>query len=434
MKCHGVNWIAQRSGLDEAGWNALIDVMLSLNSGVWGMENGTPMVPPDLLSPEERVGLVAYLARHLGPGKPARMVLNDEAIPVDEAKLSKALWIEFTVEEPETSSGAHRWIQEPYFDRQGFVWYTERTSGAPAILRLDPRSATFDRFPMPNPGWSPHGVVVDPFDGSVWWAGRGVDIARLDPRTGEVKTYGDDSNPQRWGGHTPVLDSKGNIWYTMIAADRIGKWDRKTDQIRHWDIPTQGGRPYGILVDYDDNIWFATFHNCRVTRFEPSTERFREYISPSQPCSIRRLGLDSKGKIWYGVFSAGMLGVLDPDSGEMKEYRIGRFSEPYEAWVDSEDKVWMTDGGRGGVLVRFDPDTERFTHFPSPLNSDKPKMAITRDGAIWYSNRSIASSGSAPATVGVLYPDVSRMKTLGAYYAEVNGRAVGSGSPAPVAR
>ena len=184
----------------------------------------------------------------------------------------------------------------------------------------------------------------------------------------------------------------------------------------------------------DDKIWFATFHNCRVTSFDPVTEHFKEYVSPSEPCSVRRLGLDSKGKIWYGAFSAGMLGVLDPRSGEMTEYKISRFSEPYEAWVDPEDKIWMTDGGQGGMLIRFDPETERFTNYPSPLNSDKPKMAITQDGAIWYSNRSIASSGNAPATVGVLYPDVSRMKTLGAYYTVSDGRVVGSGSPAPAAR
>ena len=434
MKCHGVNWISQRSGLNEAGWDALIDVMTTVDDSVWGVDAGTPMIPPDLLSPAERAELVTYLARNLGPGTPARMVRNDEVIPLDEAELAKAMWIEFTVDEPKAASGEHRWIQEPYFDRQGNVWYTERTAGAPAILRLDPRTATFSSFQLPNLGWSPHGVVVDPIDGSVWWAGRGVDIARLDPRSGETTAYGDDSDPQRWGGHTPVLDSRGNIWYTMIAADRIGKWDRESDQIKHWDIPTKGGRPYGILVDHDDNIWFATFHNCRVTRFDPATEQFREFVAPSEPCSVRRLGLDSKGRIWYGAFSAGMLGVLDPPSGKMTEYRIGRFSEPYEAWVDPEDKIWMTDGGQGGMLISFDPDSERFTNYPSPMNSDKPKMAITRDGAIWYSNRSIASSGNAPATVGVLYPDVSRMKTLGAFYTESDGRVVGSGSPAPNAR
>ena len=433
MTCHGVNWVSQRSGLDEAGWNALIELMLGLDDSVWGVDSGTPLMPEDIvITEEQRAELAGYLARHFGPGTPPRMVRNDEDLPMDEEALGKAMWIEYTVAEPKAANGSHRWIQEPYFDLDGHVWYTERTRGAPAILKLDPRTATFESFPLPDPGWNPHGIVVDPFDGSVWWAGRGVDVARLDPTTGETTPYGDTSSPLRWGGHTPAFDSMGNLWYTMIAADRLGKWDRETNSVRHWDIPTKGGRPYGIAVDQDDIVWFANFHNCRVTRFDPATEEFTEFVSPSNPCTLRRLGVDSAGTIWYGAFSKGMLGKLDPESGEMTEYRIGRFSEPYEAWVDPEDKIWMADGGQGGMLVRFDPQTERFTYYPSPTHSDMPKMAITRDGAVWYSNRSIASSAQAPASVGVLYPDVGRMSTFGAYYEVQDGRAVGSGSPAPL--
>jgi hypothetical protein len=43
--------------------------------------------------------------------------------------------------------------------------------------------------------------------------------------------------------------------------------------------------------------------------------------------------------------------------------------------------------------------------------TDQPKHAITREGAIWYTPRS-----SSKAAAGVLYPDVTRITTLGAYY------------------
>ena len=433
MACHGINFIPQRSGLDEAGWNGLLEVMLNMNDSIWGIENGTPMMPRGAINPEQRAELLAYLVEHFGPGKPPRMVQNDENLPVEEADLANAMWIEYTVAEPKAADGTNRSIQEPYFDLQGNVWYTEITKGSTAVLRLDPRTGEFTRFPTPNPLWSPHGIVMDPVDPNyLWWAGRGLDVARVDKRTGEMTPFGDTSNPMKWGGHTPVFDSKGDLWYTMIAADKIGKWDRESTEITHYDIPTKGGRPYGVLVDKQDNVWFAEFYKCKVARFNTVTEEFTEYESPSAPCSLRRLGIDSKGTIWYGAFSKGMLGKLNPDTGEITEYKIGRYSEPYEAWADPDDNIWITDGGQGGMLVRFDPDTEKFTYFKSPQRSDMPKMAITREGAIWYSNRSLASSGQGPATVGVLYPDVSRMTTLGAYYAvDPKGRAIGSGSPRP---
>ena len=56
-------------------------------------------------------------------------------------------------------------------------------------------------------------------------------------------------------------------------------------------------------------------------------------------------------------------------------------------------------------------------------------VAITREGAVWYANRGAAARGRAPAAVGVLYPDMNKMTSFGAYYAVKDGRAVGNGSP-----
>ena len=60
---------------------------------------------------------------------------------------------------------------------------------------------------------------------------------------------------------------------------------------------------------------------------------------------------------------------------------------------------------------RGDQRTERFTYYPTPQITDQPKLAITREGAIWYTPRS-----SLKAAVGVLYPDVDRITTLAAHY------------------
>jgi len=87
------------------------------------------------------------------------------------------------------------------------------------------------------------------------------------------------------------------------------------------------------------------------------------------------------------------------------------FAEPYDVWPDRDDKIWISDGGQGGTLIRFDPQAETFTYFPTPQRTDQPKLAITRDGAVWYTPRS-----SSKAAAGVLYPDVGKMTTPAAYY------------------
>ena len=87
------------------------------------------------------------------------------------------------------------------------------------------------------------------------------------------------------------------------------------------------------------------------------------------------------------------------------------FSEPYDTWPDADGNIWISDGGQGGALIKFDPRTEKFTYYPTPQRTDQPKLEITREGAIWYCPRS-----SEKAAVGVLYPDVTKVTTLAARY------------------
>jgi len=122
---------------------------------------------------------------------------------------------------------------------------------------------------------------------------------------------------------------------------------------------------------------------------------------------IRRPGVDSKGTVWFGVWNRGKIDRLDPKTGEMAEYDILPHTEPYDTFADPEDKIWVSDGGWGGTLIRFDPETKKSTFYPTPRRTDMPKVDITREGAIWYTTRS-----NAQAAIGVLYPNASKMTTF----------------------
>jgi streptogramin lyase len=87
-----------------------------------------------------------------------------------------------------------------------------------------------------------------------------------------------------------------------------------------------------------------------------------------------------------------------------------RFAEPYSIKVDRHtDTIWISDGGMGGALVRFNSETEEFTYYPTPRRSDMPKIDVSRDGNVWYSTRAIPNGG-----VGVLYPDKTKITSLAA--------------------
>jgi virginiamycin B lyase len=410
--CHGRNFVALQRW-NETQWNSALDLMMKGPNATAGVQ-----IPPSSLSRGDRELLVAYLAKNYGPESQKKALKIDKEFPLDEQVLSKAEYIEYNLPlDPRLDADKKaRRVQQPNFADDGNIWYTDR-SIPNRIGRLDPRTGEFKDYLLPTPTnganrVDAHDLAMDK-QGQLWWGEvLGGSIGRLDPKTGEMMRYTMDETGQLKLGDVGIqVDSKQNIWFNAIYGNRLGKWDRATGKIKLWEPPTANSFLYGMVIDKKDNIWSAEFHGCKIAKFDPRTEKFTEYPALTQPCAIRRVGMDSKGTIWYGIFSAGKLGKIDPDTGNVTEYDIPMpNSEPYDTWGDREGNVWITDGGQGGTLIKFDPKTEKFTYYPCPQVTDMPKLEITRDGAIWYAPRS-----SGIGSVGVLYPDVDRITTLAAY-------------------
>ena len=129
--------------------------------------------------------------------------------------------------------------------------------------------------------------------------------------------------------------------------------------------------------------------------------------------------MDAQNNIWFGIWSAGnrpgKLVKLDQTIGRMTEYTIPRQNaQPYDVAEDAEGNIWSADaGGSHAALWKFNPRDATFTWYPKPQKTaDTPKIQVTKDGAVWYSPR---GSQNAPA-IGVLYPDMEKIPSLGAYY------------------
>lgn len=444
MRCHGQSFLpAQRRPKEE--WAVLIDVMLSAPPGP-----DAKNVPIGSVSVAERAVLADYLTRNFGPDSPSRVLLIDTAYPLDEDLLSRGMFVEYLLPQlpgldmlrrSENQVGKHR-THRPYLDGLGNIW---ASNGLIGVTRLDPRTGQYSHFPFgtdarnpdvdmygrkkgdPASIWQhifPHDITVDASH-SIWWAEfQGQHIGRLDPATGKMERFPMDPEGKvvdeagvvgNARGHTPRVDSRQNVWFTVIRGNKIGKWDRATQQIKLWEIPSEHSFPYGMQITPDDRIWFAELRACNIGLFDPRTEKFTEYKSPSAPCAINRLAADSRGTIWYSVFSSGKLGRLDPKTGKMVEYDITPFtrlsvSAPYGIIADQSDRIWFGDGGLGGALIRFDPTRGKFDYFPTPRQGDNPGLDLTSDGAIVYTTRS-----SNQAAIGLFYPDVDKMTGLGAF-------------------
>ncbi|HZN28857.1 MAG TPA: hypothetical protein VFB88_05805, partial [Xanthobacteraceae bacterium] len=306
--------------------------------------------------------------------------------------------------------------QNSYFDNSGNVWTADR--GNPnAIVKLDPRTAKFEHYPLPERG-IPHGITVDS-KGIVWWGETvGFKFGRLDPKTGKMDRYPiDPSGNLKGRGHDPIVDYDDNIWLTVIRGNKLAKYDQKTGKISLYEPPSPNSLPYGADKDKAGNIWISQFTQCRMAKFDPKEETFTEFpaltaYEEDQFCLIRRGSVDKNGMVWYGVFSNGKIGRIDPATGKTVEYKMPvAFAEPYDIWPDKDNNMWIADGAMGGAIIKFDPNTEKFTFYPTVQRGDLPKIEITREGGIWYNPRS-----AIKGAVGVLYPDMSKMTTFEARY------------------
>jgi virginiamycin B lyase len=443
LTCHGASFLPSHR-MDRVGWHAMVGIMLD-PSGAFADPNSARSI-----TAEEHDLLADYLAENFGPDSEPRLLRLDVEYPLDEETLSSAMFIEYLTplrpgedltQRSPNEPGKHR-IHRPHIDNDGNLWGSNSLIG---ISRVDPRTAHWSHFPLgydennpetdmygrkkgdPQSVWKylfPHDLTIDS-EGYVFWAEfQGQHLGRLDPRTGKVDRFHMDPEGVvvdekgvvgNIRGHSPHMDADGNVWFTAIRGNKLGFWDRETEDIKLWEIPTPHSFPYGIEVDQQGEVWFAELYGCAVGRFNPTTEEFTEYPALTKPCAINRLAADSQGTIWYSVFSSGKLGKLDPKTGEQKEYDVLPFSKvkasaPYGIIADHDDNIWFGDGGLGGALIKFDVATETFTYYPEPRQADNPNLDITRDGAIIFSTRS-----NNQAALGMFYPDVSKMTGYGAY-------------------
>src|SRR2546425_6851338 len=109
--CHGENFLPSQPG-SAAVWNARVDRMM----GKANFDRAANSYAEGLLSyraqqfrfsRQDREDLVAYMVKNFGPGAPPRNVRTVQETPLDEAKLGKAMFMEYYVPEDPAGRGGH---------------------------------------------------------------------------------------------------------------------------------------------------------------------------------------------------------------------------------------------------------------------------------------------------------------------------------------
>jgi streptogramin lyase/mono/diheme cytochrome c family protein len=401
------NYSGGRPAHDKAGWGATVDRMWKRK---WGPAT---LFDPKLLTQKDRDTLVDYLAENFGVDSEPRLVELSSEPELDLDALAKAMFVEYRFPNKPEYDPRWPWPHQVDFDTDGNAWLAHTEC---CIIKIDPRTAESQYFYGNGGG---HGIAVDQTDGTVWYSG---DVVRhLDPKTGLVDKWKIEG--KRAGSNTQIFDTKGDLWLSFMTD--LGKWDRKTNSIKYWEVPVLRSRSYGIIVDHNDVVWFSDYHSGGVTSFNSETETFKHFqlvpYGATAAHSIRRLGVDSKNHIWAATWgSPGRRGSalygLDPKTGKVAEYKFGiDNAHPYDAHADEQDNIFVANDN---YISMLDQKTGKFTHYPLTVRSDTVKLTIAENGGVWFQYRNAGKYDGYPGTAVVLYPDKNKLTTMASYPAK----------------
>jgi len=262
--------------------------------------------------------------------------------------------------------------------------FPEKPRPKPAQLG-GPVQVKFQIWKTPTPGSRPHDPLATA-DGALWWSGQFANrLGRLDPKTGDMKEY---PIPVRGGPHGLINDKDGNIWYGGNWGGHIGKLDVSTGEFKYYPMPDPKARdPHTPLFDKNGILWFSVQNGGFMGRLDPKTGDIK-LVAPNgppgqQPYALRFL---SDGvRPWFSYFGSNKIATVDPQTMELKEYvlpdprtRIRRMG------VTSDDMIWYGDWVTG-KLSRFEPKTGRVTEWDSPSGQQSQPYGMTViDDKVWY--------------------------------------------------
>ena len=401
--CHVTGFMLSKR-FDAAGWGIIIDFMIKNFTGPDSLDRRGIEAYKD--------ELVEYLTRIRGPQpypwklKPLPRATGEAtAIVVTEYALPRGNKPEdYTVNNSPNGSDWSEGIASRFESRvthdavvgkDGNVYFTDNATPERTVGKLDPKTGRVTGYKLANTkdgmAVSTHGVIADQ-KGNIWLTnGTEGTILKFDPKTEKFQRFPKPSSMTRGIGPNVTVDSKGSLWATQDnGAFRLNP---ETGEYTEYKSVTPGGHPYGITIDSEDNAWFAQLWADRVGFVNARTGEVGEVVLPpvddkeisakdreiskrsgtinNAPLIYqkgpRRLGADPNGDaVWVAEFYAGNLAKIDIHTKKLTEYKVPNpKSEPYSAMVDKNHMVWVSLENEDRVL-KFNPFTEKFTAYPYP--------------------------------------------------------------------
>ena len=301
---------------------------------------------------------------------------------------------------PQANSGMMR----PAIDHEGRIWFGEM--GLNRLAVFDPRTRTFQQMTPPQGRSGIMGVEVAP-DDTIWFAEQYANyVGHYFPTSGKYQIYSlptltipDPGNAGKTlslpsAPNDLALDGHGNVWFTELNADELGKLDTHTGQVQQYPLSSrrsvQALDPYGITVDPQGIIWFTEASNNHLGRLDPASGDMRSFTMPGLEAktTLMEIASDQRGIIWATSFTSGLLLNFDPRTGTFTPYYVlpgGNGTRGlYGLAITSSGEVWVTLTEEN-TIARLDVATHHFVFYQIPTKGSLPLgVVMGAHNTLWF--------------------------------------------------
>ena len=277
----------------------------------------------------------------------------------------------------------------------GKVWYTD--FGSQFVGEMDPKTGKIVDHPIPvlKPD-EPKGVLeLKPDQDGNLWASMMYQggIARIDAKTGDVKTY---KVPEQWQGpntqESMVSPTNwhvdGYVWtnnqedHSILRVNvKTGEWenlgvlkDAKGRTINGYDIPT----------DEQNNLYLLEFGGTKIGKIDAKTKTLQTWDPDLPHARPRRGHFDENGTLWYAEYGSNAVGRFDPKTQTITEWQMQvKWQMPYDALATKKGDVY-TGSVMSDRVVRLDPKTGQQIVYLMPASTNIRRVNFDEDhGALW---------------------------------------------------
>jgi streptogramin lyase len=200
--------------------------------------------------------------------------------------------------------------------RDGIIWWThfwddgaDDRPGIGYVGRFDPETNEIQLIPLPVnepkdfvvPSFQPYtfGLDVDPISGDIWYSKLYANkIGRINARTLTVEEF----TPPQMGPRGLRFDKNGALWVAFSGSSSIASLDPKTMKWQVYPLPTlspeETDAPYSLGVQpATQDVWVTANQSDQVYRFIPSERRFIIYPLPTRDTWMRDIAFTQDGLV-----------------------------------------------------------------------------------------------------------------------------------------